>query len=114
MAEQDKKVKDFALADFKLNPISSAENVKKALVIDENDDDILSLNASQVTAQISTASLGPGQMLRWRVIATDNTAIAATDPPYIDPLDNDQYFGTVAADASIETALPVLWWFTRA
>lgn len=46
MAEQDKKVKDFALADFKLNPISSAENIKGSLVIDENDDDILSLNAS--------------------------------------------------------------------
>lgn len=53
MAEQDKKVKDFALADFKLNPISSSENVKNALVIDENDDDILSLNASGVAAQVS-------------------------------------------------------------
>ena len=48
MAEQDKKVKDFVLADFKLNPVSSAENVKNPLVIDENDDDILSLNASSV------------------------------------------------------------------
>jgi len=48
MAEQDKKVKDFALADFKLNPVSSSENIKNPLVIDENDDDILSLNASSV------------------------------------------------------------------
>ncbi len=57
MAEQDNKVKDFTLADFKLNPISSAENVKNSLVIDENDDDILSLKASGNTALISTGAV---------------------------------------------------------
>lgn len=51
MAEKDKKVEDFALADFKLNPISSSENIKNSLVLNESDDDILSLNASGVTAQ---------------------------------------------------------------
>ena len=63
------------------------------------------------TANIPTNTLGAGQMLRWRVVATDNTAIAGTAPEYSDALDNEQYYGTVAEDSSIETSLPVLYWF---
>ncbi len=44
MAEQDKKANDFALEDFKLKPISSAETIKSTLAINESDDDILSIN----------------------------------------------------------------------
>jgi hypothetical protein len=65
------------------------------------------------TAQIPTSTLGAGQMLRWRVIATDNTSVTATAPPYTDPVDNEQYYGTAAVDSSIETALPVLYWFVQ-
>jgi hypothetical protein len=57
MAEQNNKVKDFALADFKLNPLSSAENVKNSLVTDDNDDDILSLKVSGNTMLISTGAV---------------------------------------------------------
>ena len=63
------------------------------------------------TTQIPTNTLGAGQMLRWRVVATDNTGIAGTAPPYSDPTDNEQYYGTVAVDPSIQTAQPILYWF---
>lgn len=63
------------------------------------------------SAEIATNTLGRGQMLRWRVVATDNTNIPGTAPAFADPLDNEKYYGTVAVDPSIETAQPVLYWF---
>ena len=41
---KDENIKEFALEDFKLNPLSSIELVKKTTIIDETDEDILSLN----------------------------------------------------------------------
>lgn len=64
------------------------------------------------SASIPTAALGAGQMLRWRVVATDNTGVPGTAPAFLDALDNEEYYGTVAADSSIESNLPVLYWFT--
>ncbi len=45
MNTKDKNSKEYALEDFKLNPISSLDAIKPDLSIDENDEDILSLNA---------------------------------------------------------------------
>lgn len=50
MTEQDDKTKDFALEDFKLKPISSAENIKSTLAVDENDGDILSIKEVSLSA----------------------------------------------------------------
>ena len=63
-------------------------------------------------ADIPTSTLGAGQMLRWRVVASDNTAITGTAPEYLDPINSEQYYGTAAVDSSIETSLPVVYWFT--
>lgn len=64
------------------------------------------------TAQIPITTLAAGQMLRWRVQATDTLANKSTDPAYTDPIDNDQYFGTVALDPSLANSqLPALHWF---
>ena len=64
------------------------------------------------TGTIPTSALKAGQMLRWRVLATDNTGTIGKAPEYSDPIDNEQYYGTVAVDSSIETSLPILYWFT--
>ncbi len=58
------------------------------------------------TAAIPTSTLMAGQMLRWRIIATDNTAVNGTSPPYLNATRWDQYYGTVAQD-TIPTQLPV-------
>ncbi len=63
------------------------------------------------TAQIPTINAGVGQMIRWRVVATDNGGAVMTDPPYLDPTDNEKYYGTVTADGIITSLLPVLHWF---
>ena len=67
------------------------------------------------TASIPTASLGAGQLLRWRIVATDNAAAVSTDPPYLDLLDNEEYFGTVTQDGSATSQIPVMhWWISDA
>jgi hypothetical protein len=62
------------------------------------------------TTLIPTTSLTAGQMLRWRVIATDTSSIQSTGPAYLDPTDSDQYYGTVALD-SVSTQLPIYYFF---
>lgn len=53
----------------------------------------------------------PGQLIRWFVEGTDAEGRTTRDPPFPDPLDSEQYFGTVVADATIASDLPVLHWF---
>ena len=50
MAEQDNQKKDLAFENFKIKPISSADAIKPTLLIDENGEDILSLNAVPAAA----------------------------------------------------------------
>jgi hypothetical protein len=64
------------------------------------------------TAVIPAAAFGPGEMTRWRFVATDNQGTTTKEPAFHDALDSDQYFGTVAQDDRIKTALPVFHWFT--
>ena len=61
---------------------------------------------STYTANVPTTQLTAGQMLRWRIIASDNTAIQTTAPEYLSATDSDQYYGTVAVDG-ISTQLPI-------
>ncbi len=56
--------------------------------------------------------LSPGQMLRWRVEATDSAGAKSYDPPYTATTDNDRYYGTVAENSALSTSqLSVLHWF---
>ncbi len=64
------------------------------------------------TAVIPATALAPGEMTRWRFVAGDTQGTETKAPPFRDPRDSPQYFGTVAQDARIRTALPVLHWFT--
>ena len=54
-----------------------------------------------------------GQMFRWRIEAKDNVNTAATEPPYRDATDNDQYYGTVTQDLITTSMLPILHWFVN-
>src|SRR5262249_7634997 len=42
----------------------------------------------------------------------DSQGAETKEPAFHDPLDSPQYYGTVTADARIQTALPVFHWFT--
>lgn len=57
------------------------------------------------TGLIPSPQILAGQMIRWRVIATDTAGYTTTMPPYRDPIDSPQYFGTVPVNAAITTPL---------
>lgn len=65
------------------------------------------------TAQIPNGAYSAGQMVRWYVTADDANSTSSRSPAYLDPLDSPQYFGTVIADPSITTNLPVMHWFVQ-
>ena len=66
------------------------------------------------SASIPTTSLSVGEMMRWRVLATDTEGNAMRAPLYNDPNDSDEYFGAIAQDPAIATSnLPVLHWFVE-
>lgn len=65
------------------------------------------------TAQIPTTGLASGQMIRYLIRATDTAGAVSTSPPFRDPTDNDQYYGTVAQDGVTTSQLPILYWFVQ-
>jgi hypothetical protein len=65
------------------------------------------------TAQIPAASLTAGQMIRWKVSAVDAAGYQTLMPPYRDPLDSPQYFGSVPVDSSIVTPFMVVHRFIQ-
>ena len=56
MTEKDDTGNEFALEDFKLKPLSSAEMINQNFTIDENEEDILSLNAAAQPAEDAAAA----------------------------------------------------------
>ncbi len=73
----------------------------------------LTANDGLYTASITTSGLSAGEMLRWRVTASDTSSNNSKAPPFPDPLDSPEYFGTIAQDPSVASSnLPVIHWFT--
>ncbi|MCX7817633.1 MAG: lamin tail domain-containing protein [Kiritimatiellae bacterium] len=50
----------------------------------------------------------PGQMVRWRYEARDKAGGVTLLPPFSDPWDSSQYFGTVMEDRTITSRLPLV------
>ncbi|WP_367870632.1 lamin tail domain-containing protein [Luteolibacter sp. Populi] len=66
------------------------------------------------SVNLPTTGPAAGQMFRWRFEAQDSLGNITKFPPYRDPLDSPQYFGTVAVNAATATSqLPVLEWFVE-
>lgn len=53
----------------------------------------------------------PAELVRWHAIATALDGRQTREPPYPDPLDSEEYYGTVIADPALDTDLPVLHWY---
>ncbi len=65
------------------------------------------------TAAIPPIAYGPGNMVRWCVIATDTKGVTTREPRFLFPTDSPEYLGTVVKDPSIETQLPLIQWFVQ-
>ena len=101
-----------------LNPIASVQVAWRVMWGAETLVPMTAGALSTYTAQIPASGLAPGDMLRWRIVATDTAGTPTTDPLFIDldgiaGQDTDQYYGTVAQESGYTTQLPVLHWFVQ-
>jgi hypothetical protein len=62
-------------------------------------------------ASIPASASTNGQMIRYRIGATDALSRVSRAPLFNDLLDSDEYFGTVVHNPAISTPLPVFHWF---
>ena len=71
------------------------------------------------TAVIPGGVANPGDMVRWYVQAADTESVASREPRWVDPtvLDRQdqgsEYFGTMVADPTVSSELPILYWFVE-
>lgn len=65
-------------------------------------------------AQIPGGIAAPGEMVRYFVSAADTGGAASRAPLFLNPLDSEQYFGTVVADPSVTSKLPIVQLFVSA
>ncbi len=63
------------------------------------------------TARILSGMFGPGQMVRWYILAADPERHTGRFPAFVDPSNSPEYAGTVVVDPSLTNPLPVLHWF---
>jgi hypothetical protein len=64
-------------------------------------------------AAIPATASAPGEMVRWAIIAMDGNWNSAREPPFLDPLSDPQYLGTIISDPSIVTPQRIFHWFVE-
>ncbi len=67
------------------------------------------------TVAVPASAYSGGDMLRWRVVASDGDGNASNAPPFLVQTGHSQsaqYFGTVVEDPAAASGLPVFHWFT--
>jgi hypothetical protein len=62
-------------------------------------------------ATIPKSSYTAGQMVRWFLTATDTAGRASRWPLFLDPVNSPEYLGTMIADPTVMSAIPVWYWF---
>ncbi|MEX2188820.1 MAG: choice-of-anchor X domain-containing protein, partial [Pirellulales bacterium] len=65
------------------------------------------------SAAIPASAASAGELLRWYITADDSLDRQSRWPLFPDPDNSDEYLGTVVADASAASNLPVLQWFVQ-
>ena len=104
-----------------INPIDTVtldwrvmyESESSLPMVDDGSGDDQVAGDSIYTATISTSTLSEGEMIRWKVTATDTGGGSSRQPQFPSSSDSPQYFGTIAEDPSIASSkLPVFHWFT--
>ncbi|MGA2543899.1 MAG: CotH kinase family protein [Verrucomicrobiota bacterium] len=65
------------------------------------------------TGKIPAGVAAAGQLIRYYVTASDTAGNASRWPIFPDPAESEQYYGTVVADPSIQSQLPVAYLFIQ-
>ncbi|MCA9167178.1 MAG: lamin tail domain-containing protein, partial [Planctomycetales bacterium] len=106
-----------------LNPLGGVALIYRVMYEDEisipmRDDGLLgdvTANDGVFTGVIPAGAAQPGQMLRYYVQAADSVGSSTRMPAALDKVGTDQsaeYYGTVVADPSFDSSLPIFQWFT--
>ncbi|HEX3102175.1 MAG TPA: CotH kinase family protein, partial [Pyrinomonadaceae bacterium] len=62
-------------------------------------------------AVIASTNFAPGQMVRFYLSATDSVSRASRWPLFDDPYNSPQFLGTVIADSTVASPMPIWEWF---
>ena len=65
------------------------------------------------SAALSASVYDAGQMVRYKVHATDAAGHESTLPLFKKPKRSPQYFGTMVADPAVQSPLPIWWWWVE-
>ena len=65
------------------------------------------------SGSIPASASASGEMVRWSVFALDVNFNGVREPPYLDPLGDPEFFGTVISDPSVVTPQRVFHWFVQ-
>jgi len=68
------------------------------------------------TATIPASASAPGEMVRWKIVATDDQSLSTIEPSFLDQEGTNQspeYLGTVIVDPALPTSLPIYAWFSQ-
>ncbi|MHC4571727.1 MAG: lamin tail domain-containing protein, partial [Planctomycetota bacterium] len=63
------------------------------------------------TALIPNTASAPGQMVRWYIAADDTNNVSSRWPLFPYPDNSPEYLGTMIANPSVTSALPILHWY---
>ena len=64
------------------------------------------------TAVIPAGVAQPGQMIRWYVTGKDER-LGGRAPAFANPTKDEEYFGTIVADPTVQSNLPIYHWFVE-
>jgi hypothetical protein len=73
-------------------------------------------NDNIYAATIPSSAYGPGDMVRWKILSYDAQVNVSQNPTFLvkeGRIQSPEYYGTVVADPSIHTALPVFHYFVE-
>jgi len=95
-----------------LSPIQSVTLYYRYMFANETAVPMTAGSNGLYTVQIPVAGLGAGQMVRWRIEASDTRGAVSTAPAFFGQPDYQNYYGTVTIDSSFSNSLlPVVEWF---
>ncbi|MHC4676723.1 MAG: CotH kinase family protein, partial [Planctomycetota bacterium] len=64
-------------------------------------------------ASIAAAVSGPNDMVRWYITAKDTNNVSSRWPLFPYPDNSPEYLGTIIANSSVTSALPILHWYVE-
>ena len=70
------------------------------------------LDGERYVLTLPPGTAPPGHMVRWYVEAVDASGRMARHPPFADPSDSEEYFGTMISQP-VDSNLPVYHWFVE-